>query len=132
MITNQPNIILSINDEKFKAYYHVKSEFIYLITNNEILQYQIVPTICLLNNNFKRKDRCQLCSLNHQYLDPTTCGICPTCKNYITIFKNNMITKSLIICNILNNDIRYEILSKLIHILCNHHLFINEMKINIR
>jgi len=132
MITNHPNIILSINDEKFKAYYYDKSMFIYLIISNEILQYQIVPSICLLNNNFKRKDRCQLCFLNNQYLDTTTCRICSTCKNYITIFKNNMLTKSLIICDIFYNDIGHVILSKLIHVLYDHHLFIKEMKINIR
>jgi len=131
MITNQPNTILAINGEEFKAYYHDKSMFIYLIVNSDILQYRIVPTIYLLNNDIKRNDHCQLCSLNHQYLDPTTCRICIKCRSYITIFKNNMITKSLIIRDILNNDVKYVILLKLVDVLYYHHLFVNEMKINI-
>ena len=132
MITNSPNITLSINKEIFKAYYHDKSEFIYFIINNEILQYQIVPTINLINNNIKRNNCCQICSLNHQYLDVETCRICLTCKNYITIFKEYMITKFLIISDILNNNIGHEILSKLINVLYDHHLFIKDITINIR
>jgi len=120
MITGYPNI---------KCYYRRRSMFIYFIMNNDIIQYQIVPTITLLNNNVVRNDHCQICFFNHQILDLLTCRICYKCRKYITTFKKIMASKFLILSNILNNDIAYEILLKLIHILYNTYLFIKEITI---
>lgn len=126
MITTKPNIILDINKQNIKGYYN-KSQFIYLIICDEITQYQIVPTITLWSNKVMRHDHCQICFFNHNILDVTTCRICYKCKNFIAMFKKFIVLKFLILSDILNADIAFEVSVRSINILYNTHLFIKDI-----